>query len=132
MTTDSLDIAAKRIERRNASRKEAESILLLAGFTVKHVWELANGYWPDSPDYDDARTPWWLFLTEIGPVQIGWRKRVLHIEWSTCAVRSIVTTDDVTKTFTYVHAYRVEKAVEYLRNLRQIATSASTGCHHPT
>jgi hypothetical protein len=111
----------KREEMRERSRKEADAIMALAGFEVRAVWELANQYWPDNPEYDDVRTPWWLFLTEIGPIQIGSRKRVLHIEWSTCAVRAVVTSDDVTKESTYVHAWSVEKAVEYLKALRKAA-----------
>lgn len=90
----------------------------LAGFEIKYVWELANGYWPDSESYDEARKPWWLFLTEIGPIQIGWRKRVLEIRWSACKFRGVVTKDQTTVTEEFVHAWSVEKAVEYLRNLR--------------
>lgn len=114
----------KRVER---SREEAESIIRLAGFTVLHVWELANGYWPLAPEYDDVRCPWWLFLTDLGPVQIGWRKRVINIDWSACVFRGVVTEDNVTKSETNVHAYAVEKAVEYLRELRRAAGASQRG-----
>ena len=106
---------------RDRSREEAMSIMVLSGFEIHYVWELANGYWPDHSDYDEVRTPWWLFMTEIGPVQIGWRKNVMHIEWSACAIRAVVTQDDVTKCDRYVHAWKTEKAVEYLKELRRIA-----------
>lgn len=114
-------LAKHRGELRRRTREEAEAIFRLAGFTVSHAWELANGYWPDHPDYDDCRAPWWLMFTEIGPVQIGWRKRVMHIQQDACSVRAIVTSDDVTKADTYVHAYQVEKALEYLKALREAA-----------
>ncbi|MDE2022221.1 MAG: hypothetical protein KGI71_04925 [Patescibacteria group bacterium] len=119
-------IQTRREDMRRRSKEEAESIMRLAGFTILHVWELTNGYWPDAPEYDDVRTPWWLFLTDVGPIQIGWRKRVLHIEWSACAFRGVVTEDNVTKEDTYVHAYAVEKAVEYLREMRRQAGGGGT------
>jgi hypothetical protein len=106
---------------RKRTREEAESIMRLAGFEVSRVWELANGYWPDAADYDEIRKPWWLFLTEIGPIQIGWRKRVLHIQWDACKVRAVVTDDDVTKETSLVHAWSPEKAITYLRQLRATA-----------
>ena len=99
------------------SRIEAEAIVKLAGFDVRHVWELANLYWPLATDYDDVRRPWWLFMTEIGPIRLGWRKRVIEIDWSACEARAVVTEDAVTKDETYVHAYSGEMAVEYMRAL---------------
>jgi hypothetical protein len=115
----------RREELRKSSREEAESIMKLAGFTILQTWELANGYWPDATVYDAVRRPWWLFLTGIGPVQLGWRKRVMHIQWDACKVRGIVTTDDTTKEPTYVHAWKTEKAVEYLKALRKMAVEQS-------
>lgn len=115
---DTLSVQSRREKKCKDSRKEIDAIFALAGFTVSKVWELANGYWPLAPDYDDVREPWWLLLTEIGPVQIGWRKRVLHIQWDACEFRGLVTADEVTKENYYVHAYTPEKAVEYLRELR--------------
>lgn len=109
------------------SRADFDAIIQLAGFTVSRVWELANGYWPLAPDYDDVREPWWLYMTEIGPVQVGWRKRVIAITWDATPVRAEVTADEVTKSDDGVHAYSVEKAVEYLRALRVAAQAPSPG-----
>lgn len=122
---DTVQMANRREEMRKRSRAQAESILQLAGFEVARTWELANGYWSDHPDYDDVREPWWLLLTDIGPLQIGARKRVLHVQWDACRVRAIVTQDDVTKGETYVHAWSAEKAIEYLRELRRAARQES-------
>ena len=109
-------------------KDEAEALFKLAGFTVTRIWELANMYWGGSEAIarnDGGRSPtgpWWLLMTEIGPVRVGWRKRVLEIEWDACAVRGIVTDDDgVSKAETYVHAWSLPKAVEYLQALRALA-----------
>jgi hypothetical protein len=114
-----VSIQTKREQMRLRSREETECILKLAGFEIRHTWELANGYWPDAPDYDDVRTPWWLFWTEIGPIRIGRRKRVIEIDWRACEVRCEVTKDNVTKENYLVHAWTPEKAVEYMRALRE-------------
>jgi hypothetical protein len=102
------------------TREEVTSILTLAGLKPERMWELANGYWPLAPSYDDVRSPWWLAQTSIGLIRIGSRKRVISIEWDACKVRGIVTTDDVTKGETMVHAWSTSKAVEYLQRLRQL------------
>ncbi len=107
------------------TREEVTSILTLAGLRPERMWELANGYWPLAPSYDDVRSPWWLAQTSIGLIRIGSRKRVVSIEWDACKVRGIVTTDDVTKRDTMVHAWSMAKAVEYLQRLREIAAVAT-------
>lgn len=61
--------------------------------------------------------PAWLVKTRYGLMEIGWRKRVIQIDWRDTNLRRVVTADDVTKTDTCVHAWSVEKAVEYLRVL---------------
>jgi hypothetical protein len=112
------------------TENEAKSLLTIAGFHVGRTWELPNGYWPRNEHYAQIRAdnPWWLVQTEIGPIQIGWRKRVISIDWGACSfghmpVRGIVTEDDVTKEDTLVHAYTMAKAVEYLTALRSMAVN---------
>jgi len=96
----------------------ARSIFISAGFEVQKMWELANGYWPRSYLKEREKSPWWLVKTEIGLIIIGWRKRVISIDWSDTKVRAIVTEDYVTKDEAYVHAWSVDKAVSYLKALR--------------
>lgn len=106
------------------SKEQVESILTLAGLKPTRMWELVNCYWPNAPTYDDARKPWWLAQTEIGLIRIGWRKRVLSIDWEATDHRVIVTEDPVTKQETMVHAWTTSKAVEYLTRLREHAVVA--------
>lgn len=102
---------------------QVRAIFLLAGI---HIWTLqhvVNDYWPANERYDDVRnqSPWWLVGTSKGLVLIGWRKRVIEINWSRTPVRAIVTEDDVTKDDTMVHAYSYAKAVEYLNCWRGVS-----------
>lgn len=118
---DEIDIAEWRQKMRSHSAERITSIFNLAELPLIQKWELANQYWPDSPRYDYAREPWWLLQTEIGLIRFGRRKRVYEIDWSACKVRGIVTADDVTKEPTLVHAWTIEKAIEYLRELKRLA-----------
>jgi len=101
------------------NKEEARSIFICAGFEVKKMWELVNQYWPPAYLKERAESPWWLVRTEIGLIVIGWRKRVISIDWSNTEVRAIVTEDDVTKDETSVHAWATPKAVRYLNALRE-------------
>ena len=60
---------------------------------------------------------WFLVTTKIGVIKIGWRKRVIEIDWSETDIRRIISDDDVTKDQTMIHAWGYEKAAEYLEAL---------------
>jgi hypothetical protein len=100
---------------------QMRAIFLLAGIEISSVFKLPNDYWPDVPDYAELRreSPWWLVRTLSGLVKIGWRKRVIGIDWSDTVVRLEVTPDDVTKDGSMVHAYSYAKAVEYMTTFRR-------------
>ena len=95
------------------------ALLHLSEVPFKNYYKIANLYWPDGPEFDTIRReqPWWLVWTPSGTIQMGWRKRVISIDWSDTTARTIVTKDDVTKQDTYVHAWSYAKAVEYLTAL---------------
>lgn len=112
-------------------REHAIGLFEMAGFEVKSVHELPNGYWP--PAYTDLREkyPWWLMETDIGLVKIGWRKRVIQISWTDTAYRGTVTDDDTTKNEDMVHAWGYSQALAYLAalclNARQAASQTTKG-----
>jgi hypothetical protein len=95
------------------NEEQAKSIFISAGFEVLKLYELTNQYWGKN----DVVGPWWLVKTPIGFIRIGWRKRVIEIDWSDTGIRKIITESDVTKDETMVHAYTVPLAVEYLQLL---------------
>lgn len=108
---------------RGMTKEHMLAVFLLAGIRVDSQDELPNEYWPRVPDYRQLRdeSPWWLVHTELGMVKIGWRKRVISIEWGRPEYRCIVTKDEVTKDEKMVHAYSYADAVKYLDELKRHA-----------
>lgn len=100
------------------SENHVRAIFLLSGIPILSIHEITNKYWPKVPDYDRIRieSPWFLVGTSFGLIEIGWRKRVISIDWTHTNVRKIVTSDDVTKDSGFVHAWSYLKAVEYMTN----------------
>jgi hypothetical protein len=117
------------------TEQHVRALCLLSGISIENLWRMENGYWPEHPDYDDVRraSPWWLVKTPDGMVRMGWRKRVLSVDWSDTPVRIIVTYDDVTKDEALFHAYTYPKAVEYLTELaRAMARHATASSAAPS
>lgn len=98
---------------------EVRALFTLAGIAVLDMEALVDGYAHQPSDPYFFEMPplqvWWFVKTEHGWIKIGWRKRVIHIEWKDTDMRfENFTTDDVTKTPFYVHAWGISKAQEYL------------------
>lgn len=98
------------------------AIFLLAHIEIKRAHRLPNQY---SQHEAYADKPWWLVETYFGIVRIGWRKRVIHIDWASTDVRGVVTEDDCTKGDTMVHAWGYAKAVQHLSALGRLAAKVS-------
>jgi hypothetical protein len=108
-------------------RHEVEAIFLLADIRVFSLGKVDNEYWPDTPTYAKLRqeSPWWIVQTELGTIKLGWRRRVIALDWSETKMRKWVTPEDVQQTDTSVHASSHGKAVDYLSNLRPAAVGSS-------
>jgi len=83
--------------------EQLRALFLLSGYTVLQEHELANNYWPDCEAYAEVRrqSPWWLVQTDAGLIKVGWRKRVICIDWSPTGFAlapAEVTADEVTLT----------------------------------
>jgi hypothetical protein len=75
-------------------------------------------------EYPDRPTaPWFMVETDLGPVKIGYRRRVISIEWPHAEGLKDVDGEElfkdegVTKDHSLIHAWGKEKAVEYLKKL---------------
>jgi hypothetical protein len=79
------------------------------------VEEIPNGY---CKDYCCRHLPWFIVTTPIGRFKIGWRKSVIHLEWTetTCKkeAKEIFPDEDVTRYDKVIHAWGYDKAKEYI------------------
>lgn len=102
------------------------ALFLLADIHVDGVWQLPNGYWPECDGYHEIRreNPWWLVRTKAGLIEIGWRKRVISINWKDTGLSVVVTEENVTKEWYMVHAWSYPKAIEYLGILSRLIDQA--------
>ncbi len=111
--------------------EEVKAVFILAGIPVLKIKPLVDGYGykPDDERFLQTlpRCAWWFVKTEFGWIEIGRRKNVYSIDWEDTEIRTTVTTDEVTKWETGVHAWSVEKAIEYLRALKASTKSDAIG-----
>lgn len=110
---------AMEIEDGKSRWAKWEAMFTLANIEVLNSWEIPNQCWPQAYMKLRAENPWWLIQVPQGIIQIGWRKRVISIDWSGTSFRGIITEDNVTKSDTMVHAWSEEKAIEYLKALKE-------------
>lgn len=105
-------------------KEHAVALFEMAGFDVKSVHQIPNGYWPEGSHFDNVRTPWWLINTQHGLIEIGWRKRVISMYWEATDFRdvnlAVAKGDEVTSLENLVHAYSYPKALAYLTSLRTL------------
>ena len=101
------------VDRESQNDAILQKVKLLACFGNEPIYvkPIPNGYCSRACC---EHLPWFLVTTKIGVIKIGWRKRVINIDWSETEVRKIISDDDVTKDETMIHAWAYEKAAEYL------------------
>jgi hypothetical protein len=100
-------------------QKHFKEILERSEIPYSKMTMIPNRYHPNpDPTY---YAPWFLVETPKGRIQIGWRKRVISIDWSesgwTAKGSDVVENPDVTHWEQGVHAYGADKAVEALRKV---------------
>lgn len=108
------------------NKAKTEAVFLLADIKTEKFHQLPNGYCGDGCEFCRER-PWWLVETEFGLIKIGWRKRVISIEWESTKLKihgkEVLAKGEewVTNWETGVHAYGWIKATEYLARFSEIA-----------
>jgi hypothetical protein len=107
-----------RTAQAKAEKENFLDIFYKAGYKVQDIAAIPNEYCPCT-----VCAPWYLVKTAVGTFKIGWRKRVINIDWSKTNlqhVMSLFTKEDVTKNNWCIHAWGTEKAIEYLATMKTL------------
>jgi hypothetical protein len=88
---------------------------------------IPNGYCSQSCC---TNRPWLRVFTTKGPIIIGWRKRVISIDWSKSDVEAtaeqLFPLEETTKWEQLIHAWGYEKAKQYLQTIADQPTKGVT------
>jgi hypothetical protein len=115
-----IEVLVAKASTKGSEEKEATRRGLLACFggELIHYQEIPNGYCSQACC---VNRPWYIVTSRIGPVAIGWRKRVIQISWDGSDVEAggnaLFPNENTTKGDRYIHAWGYEKAKEYIQKL---------------
>lgn len=102
-------------------KEKQELIDLFKNHSLIFVKEIPNQYEGGGFDGYSKHFPWLEITTTKGIFIIGWRKRVIQIDWSQSIIdieaKNIFSSEDVTMGDKYIHAWGIEKAQEYIDKL---------------
>ncbi len=105
-------------DKRNEHVSKLTGLFKSAGFDIPYVETIGNEYCSQACCY---KYPWVMVTTQKGHIKLGWRKRVINIDWSESDIdldgNEIFKDEKVTTGDKYVHAWGYEKAIEYLTKL---------------
>lgn len=113
MVEESVRLDPQEIEY--AAKEKEELLSLFDIHQPIYVEEVPNEY------SRQISRPWFVVTTKVGRIKIGWRKRVIVIDWSDTNLKvtadELFKDEDVTKGEKMIHAWGYEKAAEYLVDL---------------
>ena len=106
------------IDKRNNHVTELTKIFKSAGFNTIHVETIDSQYCSNACCY---KYPWIIVTTKKGRIKLGWRKRVINLDWSESDIKAIGTElfkdEETTTGERYIHCWSEDKAIEYLKKL---------------
>ncbi len=86
------------------------------------VEEILNGY---CSQYCCRHLPWFKVTTKVGRFEIGWRKRVIQIDWTetrgTKTTKDLFPDENVTKSERSIHAWGLLNAKRYIAKVLDTA-----------
>lgn len=105
---------------KTAAERRAKLIGMFSGLTYAWVEEIPNGY--GLPHWYTIIDPWFKVYTNRGPITVGWRRRVINIDWSLidqAADAAVVFPKEHRAGYPttgnhYIHAYSYEDGYTYL------------------
>lgn len=107
-------------EKRLANIQKMLQLFKDAGFKSIHHEIIENQYSGDAGFYND---PWLIVTTPKGRITIGWRKRVINLDWSDSDIKAdgneLFKGEKTTTGKNYIHCWSYDKAIEYLTKLNK-------------
>jgi hypothetical protein len=105
--------ACNRRRLNDDERRHFTEILTAAGYSNFGLAAIPNGY-------GGGAVPWFRITTHVGTLTVGWRRRVISIDWSDTRedMLELFRNEQVTKGSNYIHAHGKEAAIDYLRLIR--------------
>lgn len=106
------------IEDIRTGREQTEKLVACFDKSSTYIEQIPNGY---CSDYCCVNRPWLIVTTPKGRIKIGWRKRVIVIDWTDSKIEAcaeaIFPGEDVTRDGRMIHAWGYEKATQYIAML---------------
>jgi hypothetical protein len=98
-------------------REYFSQIFEAAGFRVRSLQTIPN----QRNTRDELARPWFEVDTSLGQIAIGWRKRVISIDWSDTGRDLSYLFSESSRTYgaKYVHAGSGEEAILFLKRIRE-------------
>lgn len=100
----------------NDEEEHFRDVFTRAGFNEVTIEAIPNQY-----TQHERSAPWFRVRTPHGNFTIGWRYRVINLDWDETGkdFLPLFVEENVTKGTSYIHAWSADKAVEYLGKIRQ-------------
>jgi hypothetical protein len=113
--------ACNKLYQEKKIRDEFFEVIRKAGVTTAILHPVANQYCPCElcSSWFIVETPYTPISESLKGLMIGWRKRVINIQFDHSCIdfMKLFPEEDVTKGLNYIHAWGYEKAQEYLRKI---------------
>lgn len=111
-----LHVETLRLKPETAEQTAVEKARILGCFRERIYAEpVPNGY---CSRWCCHFRPWYVVTTPMGRIKIGWRKRVLHLEWTDSLIAQtaaqLFPTEDVTRFDRVIHCHGYDKAAQYI------------------
>jgi hypothetical protein len=103
-----------------------QAFLLLSYTTPISLKKLPNEYCGDHDSSECSickKQPWWEIKTDVGVIKVGWRKRVIELDWSKTGYKidpDKITTENVTKGSSYIHCWGYGDLLNYWSSLKNL------------
>lgn len=104
------------------TREDLDAVLKLARIVPIDVQEIPNQYYAKTTE-DFTPPPWFRVTTSEGVLIIGPRKRVIEFNYVDSCKCGVLSTDDVTKSDTHIHAWNFGALVQYLISWKRMEWS---------